>query len=197
MQNEEHQTPIHITTHLVHAPSPPPAALRRRAFTLVELAVVMVIFGIVAVVAIPRLGGGALYGSRLRSASVRLAATMDRARDRAISFCRTHWVVIETRTGQYALVAEGLDGEPPETVATANLPEGFRFEAIRLAGERGVMPETVRLAFAPEGWMDDADVIVTDERGEAYTVVVSSAGGGVEVHEGRLPGSAGFAAPGR
>ena len=159
---------------------------RRQAFTLIELAVVALILAIAASLAVPRLGGGGLLGRRLRSAATRLAVFMDRARDRAVSFHRTHYVVLRLRTGQYDLLGAAEPDGPLETVASGRLPEGVRFETARLAGQIGVLGDEVRLAFAPEGWMDDATIVLADEKGDAFTVAVSNAEGRVEVSEGRI-----------
>lgn len=157
----------------------------RQAFTLIELAVVALIFAIAAALAAPRLGGGALLGSPLRRAATRLGVFMDRARDRAVSFHRTHWLVVERRSGEYALVAGDQDGNPAEEVARGALPEGIRFESVHLAGDGPASGDEVRIAFSPEGWMDDAALVLADEKGNVYTLLVSSAEGRIEVREGR------------
>lgn len=160
---------------------------RHRAFTLIELVVVLMILSIVALFAAPRIGGGHLRGARLRSAAVRLAAVAEYARDQAVSQRRTHYFTVDARAGTYAYYAELLEDESGEAKRTvAPLPEGIRFEGVRTAENERAAASSVEFALTPEGWMDDGVVYLANEDDATYTVVFSSTTGRVETHKGRV-----------
>lgn len=103
-----------------HVSSPRSSALRmlavRGAFTLVELVMILLIVGIIAAIAMPRLATGQ---SRylVDSAARRIAADLDRARTQAVASSRSVSVVFRAAESVYSIAGlEALDRRTANTV---------------------------------------------------------------------------------
>jgi len=117
-------------------------ARRSRAFTLIEILAVILIFALIAGVMLPRLG---LIGTQaLRDSGAALAAALDFARERAQATGREHRVVIDFAGASYWI--EERTPKPPidPTLAWAELdelplvaPRNEGAEFARLPGEAG------------------------------------------------------------
>jgi prepilin-type N-terminal cleavage/methylation domain-containing protein len=78
----------------------------RRAFTLIELIVVMVLIAIMAAVAVPAIGN--LTSTRASTAARQLARDLTFARQQAGARGVTIWVVFDTANESYSILAESL-----------------------------------------------------------------------------------------
>ena len=73
--------------------------ITKKAFTLIELIVVMVIIAIAAVLAVPMMSSAA--DVQVRSAANMIAADLEYAKSMAISTQQNHWVVFDTANESY------------------------------------------------------------------------------------------------
>ena len=129
----------------------------RRAFTLVELLVVLVIVGTVAAVAAPALRFGARGGAR--DAAERLVALRDRARAVAVGRGVEARLSLDLTTGSYRLVTTPASGSPPDTGRAGALALGG---GTRLEGGRDGW---ALVTFDALGRARGDRVSVVDERG--------------------------------
>ena len=106
---------------------------RRRAFTLFELVLVLVMVSVLMGIAAPNLRGF-LAGSRSRDAASELLSLTQFARARAIADCTVYRLVIDPQSGAYGLqVQEGERFVPTGTDfgQTFRLSDGMRLEFTR------------------------------------------------------------------
>lgn len=92
-------------------PSSSPARLSRRAFTLIELLIVVVILGIAGALVIPNMGS--VQTLRVHAAVRTIVADLTFAQADAIAFQRRRAVVFNTQTQSYRLV-DVVNGEVDE-----------------------------------------------------------------------------------
>lgn len=154
----------------------------KRAFTIVELIVVIVMIGVLATMIAPRLAGAG-RATQLRLAGRRLQVTAQYARDYAVTHSRMCRLVLDRDEGRFVvLVQADPQSAPGEYVElktlvgrSESLGRGLSFGEIRIDrrlrrdGEGGSEDS---IDFDPLGRADAAAVQVTDGR-YAYTVLVA------------------------
>lgn len=163
-------------------------AKRRAGFTLIEMLAVVVIFALLASIAIPSLS--TLSGRTLRAEADRIAGRLDLARQRAVMTGVPHRLLIDLDTASYALewfasepaAAEGpadafapaqydLTGESPLPLAapTSGL---LRYQPLPgLLGRPSVLHRDVEVAQVetPDGIVDGGQTYVSFERDGSAT----------------------------
>jgi len=99
---------------------------KSRAFTLIELVIVIVIIGIAAAVIVPEMKGG-FQDALLRSTSRELVNVFNIASSRAVSLNQLHRVRIEASTGRYVIerrTRETLQGDEYNALDDVSEAEG-------------------------------------------------------------------------
>jgi prepilin-type N-terminal cleavage/methylation domain-containing protein len=81
--------------------------MKRRAFTLTELLVVVAIMGVLMIMTIPAFNG-IMKGAKMRSAVTQVRTTLSLARQWAITHSEDTYVVFPTNTGSMAFRAFGV-----------------------------------------------------------------------------------------
>lgn len=154
--------------------APPPSDAR--GFTLVELVVAMLVIGLLATLALPRLS--ALRGAALDASARQLAQRVRFLREDAA--LRGRWVrlvvdpanrsyragiLVETTSG-----ARFVDDDAPLFRAT-RLPRdvGIELSGPGIASTLDGLPAAV---FAPDGWADPAVIHLDDGAGGAFTIAI-------------------------
>lgn len=110
----------------------------QRAFSLIELVLVVIIIGVVAAVAIPRVGSGQA-GTRVDAAEKRMQSEFEAVGDLARSKGRSHTVQISLPDSQIRV----YEGTPPalgalvRTVPMSEAPYSVRFQTSTITDPNG------------------------------------------------------------
>jgi prepilin-type N-terminal cleavage/methylation domain-containing protein len=139
-----------------------------RAFTLMEMILVMVLLSVMMAIAVPSIRGFA-SGSRSRDVVVQLVATAQWAKATAASDARIVRLNIAPTsfvlTAQQGTAYERVLGEFGEVV---ELPPGAKIEVLPVAGARGVDPTGI--SFHPDGRTDPGILRVVGQDGRVTLV---------------------------
>lgn len=145
--------------------------LRHRAFTLLELVIVLMVLALIMAAAAPSLGGWN-RGQRLQNAAERILSAGRWARSEAIATAMPHQLEINAGAGTYRVTRR--DGQqwvpaPGEFGRDTTLPAGLSFELTRedLSG----LPA---IDFYPNGRISPATIELSAEWGEV--MILHSAG---------------------
>ncbi len=149
-----------------------------RGFTFIELAVVLLLIGILLVVTVPRFGDVIQGGSR--TAARRMHGVIATAHDRAALQKRRFWLGMEVGAGRYWAVVTGLgENPPPEEIIRrkgkpafdGSLPKGVVFKDVILDGKKCGKGAALAV-FEPNGTCMDVQVHLVDDRGGICTLIV-------------------------
>ena len=154
------------------------ARSRERAFTLLELLIVLLLVGIASALVVPRMVAS-LPGVQLKSAARAVAASLRYARSQAVFETVPYAAALDGRRG--ILVVEPAEaGEVPAKRRVYELPEGI--EARVLDGEAaGEDTEERGVLFFPRGDSSGGRVVLRDPRQREYAITVDPITGTVEV----------------
>jgi general secretion pathway protein H len=158
-------------------------------FTLLELAVVMFVMGLIMMIAVPYLGG--LKGSELRSEVRRLASRANYLCEEAgaqkvlirLSFDLNHDRYFATRLDPFAdkPVFSPERGPAGDIVY---LPPGVHLRDVWVEGA-GTMTRGVAVTqFYPGGYVDATVIHLVDDRGEVFTLGIEPESGHVAISKG-------------
>jgi type II secretion system protein H len=114
-------------------------ARRRRAFTLVEMLAVMVIFGLMAAIALPNLG--VRSQRRLDEEARRLASSIEFVRQRAVMTGVPHRIFFDLGRGAYQVESYGPPAGAPSEAEQAELALVAQEDAQNLALSPPLAPE--------------------------------------------------------
>lgn len=144
---------------------------RRRAFTLFELVLVMLILAVVMAMVAPKLGGIA-KGRKTGDTATQVVALAYYARSEAITEGRTYRLNVEPRNGTYWLTRQdgGVFQDPGNGWGTVfQLPEGLRIESDFQSRQDGMYVE-----FKPTGRCEPGYVRLSDEDGRSAEIACES-----------------------
>jgi prepilin-type N-terminal cleavage/methylation domain-containing protein len=160
---------------------------RRAGFTLIELAVVLLILAISVTVVFPKFDSALLGQVRLRNSAKRIASVVEYAGQRAAYAQLTHLLHIDTEQGTYWVTARKPDGQVvPITDGLSlkgRLPEGVRFANIELPGTKAFSRDVITIEFDPQGWADPATIYVACDAGKTIAIVIDELSGQVRTCE--------------
>lgn len=140
-----------------------------KAFTLLELLVVLVVLTISTAIVFPKLEACLPRESLLWRSGKRLASVAKYAREVSICTQSMHLLHVDRQAGTYWVATRTVDGEltPPANGLglSGQLPDGVRFGTIELPGGDSLSEAVVVIRFSPEGWCDPAIVSIVSSDG--------------------------------
>ncbi len=162
-----------------------------RGFTLLELAVVMFIMGLVLLMAMPYLGG--YQTSRLKSEARRLAGRSNYLYEEAGAQKVLLRLTFDLDNNRYVVTRlDPLARRPrfvPETGPAGrpvNLPPGVHLRDVWVEGIGGLRRGTISSQYYPGGTADAALIHLTDERGNVITLAINPYNGRAAIARGDL-----------
>ena len=170
-----------------------------RAFTLIELILVMALLVIVIAVAAPSLSRF-MRGRTLDSEARRFVSLTRYGQSRAVSEGVPVVLWINTRQGSYGLRQEAGYTEQDAKAVDFLLGKDLRVEVANLPAQLGPLaqgratrqtdPNTPMLRFPPDGFIDETSpqsVVLRDQSGESIWITQSRNRLNYEIHTNTLP----------
>lgn len=162
-----------------HSPAP-------KGFTLIELAVVLVILSIVAVLVLPRLFAGDEL--TLQRSARSLAATLRYLQDRAITSRSVYNLHVKFPEGTISIAAatptgeEGATGDP--VLGNNRMDETVNVEDVVVASRGRINDGEVIVPFGLAGLQELLTIHLKSRNGGKYTIIAYPASGKVRIEEG-------------
>jgi Tfp pilus assembly protein FimT len=160
---------------------------RQDGFTLVELAVILLIIAACVTVVFPKFSNGLLDQQRLRSSVSKIASIAEYAHQRAVSTHFTHLLHFNIEQGTYWVTAHTPDGKMMPMTDGLNLkgqlPEDIKFSGIEFRDIKADSENIVTIEFSPQGWIEPATVYVASSQGRKMSIVMHEMLGYVETLE--------------
>jgi general secretion pathway protein H len=160
--------------------------MNRRGFTLIEIAVVLVIIGMVMMIVIPRLP--ATDSENLKISARTLASTMRYMQDRAATGRTTYYLRMEPGTDTVKVLeaaADGSEKEPDDTLLRKQPVKTGIIVADVVIPRLGKITEgQVRLDMTAGGLRDFVVIHLRSPDDKFWTVMAFPASGKVKVYEG-------------
>ncbi len=160
---------------------------RRDGFTLIELAVVLLIIAACVTVVFPKFSVGFLDRQRFRNNVSKIASIAEYAHQRAVCTHVTHLLHFDIEKGEYWVTAQTSDGKvmpiPDGLNLKGRLPEGAQFSGIEFQDMRTDSEDVVTIEFSPQGWIEPVTVYVASSEGRIMSIVMNEMLGYVETFE--------------
>jgi general secretion pathway protein H len=157
-------------------------------FTLIELAVVIVVLGVMLSLVIPRLGE--LGGANLKRSARHLTGMIRFLRDESQAKKAVYRLRFDIQGGHYwAEVLTTLSDQAQEfkRVHTEIASEGSLSGQTSFFDVRaGSHPDDPYLQFTPDGWVEKAFLYLKDGDGKTFTLIVNPLTGGTDLREGQI-----------
>jgi prepilin-type N-terminal cleavage/methylation domain-containing protein len=172
---------------------------KNRAFTLIELVIVIVIIGIAAAVIIPEMKGG-YQDALLRSTTRELVNVFNIASSRAVSLNQLHRVRIEAGTGRYVIekrTRESVQGDEYKPLNDVSEAEGTLDKRISVSVHNLDESQTAApaseasqtradidsISFYSDGTADSAELLLRDKQGYRMVLHINAITSHVKILE--------------
>lgn len=160
----------------------------RAGFTLIEIAVVLVIIGMVMLLVLPRLPSS--DGENLKISARTLASTLRYLQERAATSGTGYYLALAPGTESVKIVeigADGSDKEPSDPMLQKSpVKEGIIIADVRIPRLGKVTDGQLRLDVGMGGIRDFVTIHLRSADGKFWTVMAFPSGGKVKVYEGYL-----------
>jgi general secretion pathway protein H len=160
--------------------------MNRRGFTLIEIAVVLVIIGMVLMLVMPRLPSS--EQENLKISARTLAATLRYMQDRAATGRTTYYLSVEPGTDSVKVLEAAADGgekEPQDPLLQRRpVKEGIIVADVTIPRLGKVIDGKVRLDVGPGGLRDFVVIHLRSPQERFWTVMAFPASGKVKVYDG-------------
>jgi type II secretion system protein H len=162
--------------------------VKSRGFTLIELAVVIVVLGIMVSLVVPTLGE--LSGVNLKRSARHLTGMVRFLRDEAEAKKTVYRLRFDVPGGRYWAEALTLTADRtaefkkvPSTIATeGSLSGNTTFRDVRAVSH----PDDPFVLFTPDGWVEKTFIHLRDGGGRDFTLIVRPLTGATELREGEV-----------
>ena len=165
-------------------------------FTLIEIAVVLFLMGLMFLIAMPYIGG--VTDGQLKSVSRRLAGRATYLYDEASARKLVIQLVFDMdHNGYYVMVADPYSPQPtffPDhspSGARVLLPDAVHIRDVTVEGIGTLSRGTLATQFYPEGYVDATLIHLIDQKGRVMTLRIDPLTGRVAIARGDLRGSGG------
>ena len=158
---------------------------KESGFTLIELAIVVLLLGLFSALVIPRLPGVGADG--LKSSARRIAGTVKYFFNEAALSGRPHRLEYNLDEGTFRVRRIEVDGEVVELSGTGKeqrLKGRVRFKDIDIPGRGSFSQGEVVTEIQPVGWMEETVVHLEEEGGRTLTLRIMPYTGTTEVFDG-------------
>ena len=160
--------------------------MNRRGFTLIEIAVVLAIIGMVMALVIPRLPSS--ESENLKISARTLAATLRYMQERAATARTIYFLRIEPGTDNVKVLeaaADGSEKEPDDTLLQKRpVKEGIQVADVVIPRLGKLNNDQVRLVIGAGGLRDFVTIHLRSSGGNFLTVMAFPSGGKVKIYEG-------------
>ncbi len=157
-----------------------------RGFTLVELAIILLIIGLFSALTLPNMMGSG--ESDLKKGAARLQGLVKYLYNEAALTGQEHRLIfdLDKRSYHVAFVDEGrkLRRKTAGLGKPEQLPGDIIFSNIEVSGRGSFSSGEVSTYFYPVGWLDETIVHLKSPKGAELTLRFSPLTGAMEIHEG-------------
>jgi prepilin-type N-terminal cleavage/methylation domain-containing protein len=159
-----------------------------KGFTLIELAMVIIVLGIMISLVIPTLGE--VTGANLKRSARHLTGMVRFLRDEAEATKTVYRLRFDVPGGHYWAEMLTVTSErtmefkrvPSAISAEGNLSGNTVFKSVRA----GSHPDDPSILFTPDGWVEKTFIHLQDGNARDYTLIVRPLTGDTELHEGEV-----------
>ena len=148
-----------------------PAAIHGiKAFTLIEIMVVMLLISIILGVAVPRFDNGAFQDSQ-KTITRKIINIVSTLRAKSIAEQKTYALVIDVSNDRYWVVDESMDeiAMAQATEKALKLPDDIHFVDIQFPDQGQLRSGMVEIQFHPAGYADQALIHLQSDRDQRFT----------------------------
>jgi len=143
--------------------------------------VVLIVLGISAAVAFPKLDGLLLREPEPWRSGRKLMRLAEHAHELAIATESAFVLHINVETGQYWVTGKQVDNAADQRSLEGQLPEEVTITDVDLPGDDRTFEHVMTIEFSPEGWCDPAVVTITSSDGQIVKLVIDEWFGGVDL----------------
>src|SRR5262245_29762181 len=149
--------------------------MRRRAFTLIELMVVIVLLVILTAMILPEMRG-TFEDAVLRSTARKLVSAMNLAHSRAVTLQQLHRLVLDRTGGRFVVERAAHDGEGRRYVSLSDVPGGGGEldKRITIDVHKDGEEDGGALSFYANGTADAGEIVLRDREGFQLALRINS-----------------------